>query len=193
MAKKQNKYGAGADLFDLDSRPFELDSSKQGPTRKDMERVKNTPSSAYAGARVGHVIRTVLRTVNRTLDIWTEQNMDTVSRKAGQIASLPLQLGESALVTLYEAAVKPIGKITGLKVTPPKEKEHDNNEDDHDNDLDNESQHGLTQDEIEELLAEIDKDEANQDDDPAGEDEDMIENDDQWMGENDQEGEDYVN
>jgi len=187
MAKKQNKWWVAGELVDL----LALDSSKQGPTLADMQKVKDTPPSAYAGARVAYAVSNVLQTLNQDLDLWTERNMEVVSLRAGQIFSLPFQLGESTSTALYEALVKPFGKLTGLKVTPPKEKEHDNNEDDHDNDLDND--HGLTQDEIEELLAEIEQEEANQDEDmiDENENEDIVldENDNQWAGA----GEDYVN
>ena len=155
MAKKQNKrLSLGLTAFD---EVLALDASNQGPTRNDIEKVKNTPSSAYFAARVAYVVGTLLRTANQNLDdIWTDQNMDKVSRKAGQIASLPLQMSESAATALYEGLLKPLGKATGVKVTPPKEKKHDNNDDDHDTDSDDNDNHGgLTQDEIDALHLEI--------------------------------------
>ncbi len=163
MAKKQNKCWTGF----VDS--LALDASNQGPSINDIMRVRNTPSSAFAAARVAFIVRNVLRTLNQDLDAWTDQNMDAVSRRAGQIASLPFQLGESTANAFYEAALKPFGKFTGLNVIPPKEKEYDNNNDDNNTDLDDEGHDGLTKEEIDALLQEIEQEEANQDDE-TGED-----------------------
>lgn len=165
MTKKQNKCSAPVALRD-DSpvwQDWALDASNQGPTLRDIMRVRNTPSSAFAAARVAYIVRNVLRTLNQDLDAWTDQNMDKVSLNAGHIASLPLQLSESAATALYEAVVKPFAKATGIKVTPPRET-YDNDDDVHIDLVDECHDDGLTQEEIEELLQEIEQEEANQDD-----------------------------
>ena len=164
MTKKQNKCSPAA-LRDDWPDFWELDASNQGPTLKDAFKVKSTPCSAFAAARVAYNLRSLLRTVNQNVHIWSEENMNKVSLNAGHIASLPLQLSESAAIALYEAVVKPVAKATGIRVTQPKET-YDNNDDVH-IDLDDEchdGHDGLTQEEIEELLQEIEQEEANQDD-----------------------------
>jgi len=180
MTKKQTRGAVDA---------LQLDASKQGASLADMWILEDTPASALIAAKAGGTVRKLLRTINSNVSIWSQSNINRVSSKAGLVLSIPAMFSESISTALVEAALKPLGKATGLKVVPPKEKDLDADADadadadshaDADSDADADSHadadsdaDGLTEAEIADLLAEIECEEAE--DAEAPEDEEIIE------------------